>query len=79
MLPTVPPVDSTTGGCVFLVYPLFVGIAKAKACFVVMATMQAWSRGFLESRAPALLAEQVPGGEQSLPGFYSLPRFSHRS
>lgn len=77
VLPTMPPGDSATGGCVSSVYPLTVGIRKAKACFQVTATKQAWA--VRESGAPVLLAGQVPDGERSLPGFYSLPLFSHRS
>lgn len=68
-----------TPGCATSVDPLNVGIAKAKACFQVMSTVQAWSVGFWESGAPVHLAEQEPDGEQSLPGFYSLQLFSHRS
>jgi len=78
-LPTTPPGGSITGGRVSSVDPRNVGITKAKACFVGMATTQAWRRGFWESRAPVLLAEQEPDGERSLPGFCSLLLFSRRS
>lgn len=67
---------SMTDGCVV---PLSVGVMKAKTCFVTMSTRHCWSRGMQASRALVLLAEQEPNGEQSLPGFYSLPLFSHHS
>lgn len=47
--PTMLQGDSATRGCVSSVYPLSVGIAKAKACFRAMATKQARSIGFWES------------------------------
>ncbi len=66
-------------GCVPSMCSFSVGIAKAKASFQEPTTTQARSAGFWESGAPVLLAGQVPDGEQSRPGFYSLPLFSHHS
>lgn len=65
----------TLQNCTSSVYPIIVGTAG----FQGMTTMHSSIVCFWWSVAAVLLAEQVPDGERSLPGFYSLPLFSHRS
>lgn len=77
VLATIPPGDPAAAGSASSLFLLRAGRATAEA--VVKATPQVQNRVLCDGGAGILLSEQVPGGERSLPGFYSLLLFSHHS